>query len=370
MSISLTRRSFIGMGAVAAASLALGGCSSNSSSSTSSASNAGASTEKVSAAPVAQERVYVTPAWVKSVLDANQAGYEDYVLAEAGYGSVDKSKTYPAGHVPGALYVDITEVEDATGSEEGAYNLLPAETVRDNMLSHGITKDTKVILYGADPCGVGRVAYAYLWAGVEDVKVLNGGLAAWTAAGYDTETSANEGTPADDFGVAVPAKPEYWLSIEDAKTRLESDANFKLVSIRSQPEFLGETSGYTYIDKAGEPEGAVWGKGPKTSADVADFVNEDGTVKELSGLQEIWADCDFTLDNDLAFYCGTGWRATVPFLVMYQEGYDNMTIYDGGWYQWIMHEDYPVQVGDPASPDCQHVKVADLPTGKAAAPTA
>ncbi len=96
------------------------------------------------------------------------------------------------------------------------------------------------------------------------------------------------------------------------------------------------------------------------------FTNDDGTVKNLDGFKEVWKDCDFTLDNHLAFYCGTGWRATVPFLVLYENGYDNISVYDGGWYEWLMHDDYPVQVGDPASDDCVHTTVGELPTGKAA----
>ena len=59
-------------------------------------------------------------------------------------------------------------------------------------------------------------------------------------------------------------------------------------------------------------------------------------------------------------------RACVPFLVLYENGYENISVYDGGWYEWLMHDDYPVQVGDPASDDCEHTTVGELPTGKAA----
>ena len=166
---------------------------------------------------------------------------------------------------------------------------------------------------------------------------------------------------------------EYWVSIEDAKAKLDKndpkyDENFKLVSIRSKQEWLGTTSGYSYMDKAGEPEGAVWGKGAKTAFDVADFVNEDGTVKDLNGFKEVWKDCKFKVDDSqhLSFYCGTGWRATVPFLVLYENGFKNISVYDGGWYEWLFHADYPVQVGDPDSADCVHTTVGELPTGKAA----
>lgn len=321
---------------------------------------------EVQAEDVEQKTVYVSPAWVKSVIDGEQEGYENYVIGEVSYGDVDASPDYKDGHLPGALHIDVCEIEDATGSEEGAYNLLAAEEVEKYMLSHGITKDSKVILYGQDPAGVGRVAYGYIWAGVEDVKILDGGIAAWNDAGYDLEKDANEGKAAEDFGTTVPAHPEYWVSIEDAKDRLENDDNFKLVSIRSKEEWLGETSGYNYMDKAGEPEGAVWGKGAKTAFDVADLVDADGKIISFDELKDLWSDCDFTLDNHLSFYCGTGWRATVPFLMLYEEGYEDISVYDGGWYEWLMHDDYPVQVGDPASDDCEHTTVGELPTGKAA----
>ena len=132
--------------------------------------------EPVEAEAVDQRTVYVTPEWVKSVIDGNQEGYEDYIIGEVSYGDVDASPDYKDGHLPGAIHLDNCEVEDATGSEEGAYNLLAPEEVEKYLLSHGITKDTKVILYGLDPAGVGRQAYAYIWAGVEDVKILNGGI--------------------------------------------------------------------------------------------------------------------------------------------------------------------------------------------------
>ena len=199
---------------------------------------------------------------------------------------------------------------------------VPCHTYRNWILRHIylMKMDKKVVLYGGDISGTARVAYAYIWAGVEDVKIVNGGIDAWKKAGYETEKKTNKGTEAKDFGTTVPAHPEYWTSIEDAKDKVANDDNFKLVSIRSEEEWLGKTSGYNYMDKAGEPDGAVWGKGAKTAADVADFTNDDGTVKNLDGFKEVWKDCDFTLDNHLAFYCGTGWRATVPFLVLYENG--------------------------------------------------
>lgn len=316
---------------------------------------------------VGERTVYVAPEWLNSALNGNEKGYENVTVICVAYpeGAAEYAD-YAQGHIPGALYASNMEVEDATGSQEGAYNLLPAEEVRDNLLAHGIAADSKVVLYGPDVAGVARQAYAYIWCGVKDVKILNGGLDAWTGAGYELETKANTGSAATDFGVAVPAHPEYWVSMKDALNRLSNDENFKLVSIRAEAEWLGETSGYGYMDKAGEPEGAVWGRGSQSSADVADFLNADGTVMDLEGIMTVWEGCDFTLDNHLSFYCGTGWRAAVPFLVLYENGYDDISIYDGGWYEWIMHDENPVQVGDPAEAGCVHTTVGELRTGMAA----
>ena len=135
-------------------------------------------TSDVQAESVEQRTVYVTPDWVKSVQDGNQEDYEDYVIAEVGYGDVKDCASYNEGHVSGAIYVDNCEVEDAIGDVESPYNLLPAADIEKYLLGHGITKDTKVILYGADVSGTARQAFGYIYAGVEDVKILNGGIEA------------------------------------------------------------------------------------------------------------------------------------------------------------------------------------------------
>lgn len=315
--------------------------------------------DKVEAVDV--KKVFVSPEWVKSVIDGKQPESENYVILEASWGPASDSPDYNTGHIPGAVHVDISSIEG-----EPYWNIKTPEEVEQAMLDLGITKDKVVILYGSDVSGTARVAYAYLWAGVENVKILNGSLNAWTSAGYDLETTPNEATPATEFGAVVPVNPQYWTSVEDAAKKLEEDPNFKLVSIRSYNEFIGETSGYSYIDKAGEPKGAVWGKAGSDPYHMEDYTHEDGTYISMDEMKALWEGLDFTLDNDLAFYCGTGWRASIPFLIMYENGYTNMSMYDGGWYQWQMNDDLPVQIGDPSKGDVQFTTVGELSNDKAA----
>lgn len=315
----------------------------------------------VKAEQVAKNKVFVTPEWVQSVIDGNQPESENYVILEASWGTYKDSPDYTKGHIPGALHVDIASVES-----EPYWNLSDPEVVEKGMLDLGVTKDKTVILYGSDVSGTARVAYAYLWAGVENVKIINGGIAAWEKAGYDTDTKVEEAVAATDFGTTVPAHPEYWMSIEDVQEKLENDSNFRLVSIRSEAEFKGETSGYNYIDRAGEPKGAVWGRGGSDPYNMEDYTNEDGTYITAEEMEKLWEDLDFSKENELSFYCGTGWRATIPWLIAYEAGWEGMTLYDGGWYQWQMNDDLPVQVGDPNSDDVVYTTVGKLSTDKAA----
>lgn len=335
---------------------ALTGCSSKEES-----KEADTNTEKVTAEAVDTKTVFVTPEWVQSVIDGNQKESEKYIVGEVSWGTYKDSPSYTKGHIPGAIHINTDSVEEGP-----VWNLVSPEKMEKGILDNGITKDTTVILYGDDISATSRVAFAYLWAGVDNVKVLNGGIKAWEKAGYKTETEVVEAKKAEDFGTKIPAHPEYQLSIEDAKDKLENDDNFKLVSIRSKDEFLGKTSGYSYINKAAEPKGAVWGHAGTDPYNMNDYLNEDGTCINMDQMKELWSDCDFTTDNELSFYCGTGWRACVPWLICYENGMTNMTVFDGGWNEWQMDDSNPVQVGDPASDDCVYTTVGELLNDKAA----
>ena len=165
-----------------------------------------------------------------------------------------------------------------------------------------------------------------------------------------------------EFGVKIPAHPEYIMPMETVIEKLEKDENFKLVSIRSKDEFLGKTSGYSYIETAGEPKGAIWGH----DTDDSSYAKEDGTTVGIDVLEGYLKESGASMDNELSFYCGTGWRAAIPFLIAYENGYTNITLYDGGWFQWQKNDDLPVQVGDPATNEVEYLKVKDLSKDKAA----
>ncbi len=305
------------------------------------------------------KKVFVAPEWVQSVIDGEQDESDDYVILECAWGETADDPAYEEGHIKGALHMNTDYVEESEN-----WNIRTPEEIEKLAADYGITKDTTVICYGSTGTNSAddRVALAFLWAGVENVKCLDGGMEAWTKAGYETENGINEPEATEEaFGVTVPAHPEYIISMEDTKDKLENDENFKLVSIRSKAEFVGETSGYGYIDRAGEPKGAVWGH----DTDDGSYNNDDGTTVGMDVLEGYLAEAGVSMENEIAFYCGTGWRASIPFLICYENGYTNVSLYDSGWFEWQMNDDFPVQVGDPAGDSCEYTTVGALPTNKA-----
>jgi thiosulfate/3-mercaptopyruvate sulfurtransferase len=317
-------------------------------------------TSKVEAEAVDTKQVYVTPEWVQSVIDGNQDESDNYVILECSWGTEKDSPVYGEAHIPGAYHMNTDNIE-----EDQYWNIRSGEEIEKVLTDFGITKDTTVICYGdiGTNSADDRVAFTALWAGVGNVKCLDGGMEAWTKAGYDTEDGSNEPKTAKEaFGVEIPAHPEYILTIDQVKDKQENDEKFKLVSIRSKDEFLGKTSGYSYIDKAGEPKGAIWGH----DTDDGSYLDKNGNTVGTDVLKNYLSESGASLDDDLAFYCGTGWRATIPFLIMYQEGYTNMSLYDGGWFVWQMEDSNSVQVGDPASDNVEYTTVGGLSNDKAA----
>ncbi|MPM14902.1 Thiosulfate sulfurtransferase YnjE [bioreactor metagenome] len=241
------------------------GCTSKPEPATNNPANESTNTKTVDA--VAKTKVFVSADWVKSVIDGKQPESKDYKIIEASWGPANETKDYKVSHIPGAVHINTDEIE-----EPDYWNIRTSDEIKKVMANYGITKDTTVIIYGGDS-GATRVAFVCLWAGVENVKVVDGGLSSWTKAGYATNKDIeNPVATTKDFGVEIPAHPEYLLSMpKDVTAEMDKNNKFRLVSIRSIDEFQGKVSGYDYIKRAGEPQGAVWGH------DEPDYRNADGT---------------------------------------------------------------------------------------------
>lgn len=283
----------------------------------------------------------VSANWVNDLMAGKEVeGYDgrDYIVIEASWGPGDK---YAEGHIPDAIHINTDDYEVGP-----LWNRVSDDEILASTLKNGITKDTMVVLYGSDTTPAARVAIMLKYLGVEDVRLLDGGYQAWTAAGYDTATGMVEVAAAESFGLDLtPAHPEYIVDMPEAEALL-ADENGRLVSIRSWVEFTGETSGYDYIDLAGRIDGATYGFGGSDPWHMEDFRNVDNTAVNYEYMTKRWADNGLTDSNQSAFYCGTGWRAAETWFYAHAMGWEQTALYDGGWKEWS-EAGKPYLVGDP-----------------------
>ena len=282
---------------------------------------------------LARWRQLVTPGWLAALaaggpVEASPA--PGWRLFEVGCGC---ATLYEHAHIPGASYIDTGEFEC-----EPLWNKVGDAVLLSLLLSHGVRHDTTVILYGRNNLAAARLAHLLLYAGVEDVRLLDGGFALWEASGYACARGVVE-KPADravaDFGVAFPVHPEYLIGTSQARALL-STADGALVSIRSEAEFLGKVSGYSYIAARGDIPGARWGRAG-ADGDVnsmSAYHLADGRMKPAAEIILQWREQDIVEGLQIGFYCGTGWRASMAFFYAWLMGWPRISVYDGGWLEW------------------------------------
>jgi len=280
----------------------------------------------------------VPPVWLQQLVQ--QGDPRDYQVVEVAW---RKKQRYESGHIPGAVYLDTDEIES-----ESLWNVVSPEQLERTLLSLGITKDTLVVVYGRDSTPATRAALVLMYAGVADVRLLNGGYAAWQNAGLATVIGDVAREPARVFAATVPVHPEWIIDTTQAKQVLAA-RDGRLVSIRSWSEYVGQTSGYSYIKPKGRIRGAVWGHAGTDRDHMQDFRNPDDTLRNFRDIAALWRDWDIEPQHRISFYCGTGWRASEAFLAAYLMGYENISVYDGGWYEWSADENNPVETGTPSS---------------------
>ncbi len=284
----------------------------------------------------------VTPGWVAALRQGNAvraAPSDDWCLLEVGTGP---EGWFLQGHIPGAGYLDTQWLE-----RPPLWNAVAVPVLQALLLRLGIGPHTTLVLYGRNTAATGRAAHLMLVAGVGDVRLLDGGFAAWLATGLACEPGApRERVPRTRGTERFVSKPHYLVHTPQVRALLLQGAG-RLVSIRTWDEFVGRTSGYSYIAAKGEIPGAVWGHagddGDMNS--VSAFQDADGSMRPAHAIRAMWGTAGIVPDRPTVFYCGTGWRASVAFFYAWLMGWEQISVYDGGWFEWS---------SDPANPTVVH----------------
>ena len=296
--------------------------------------------------------------WLRRVLAGERpeaAPNGKFLLFHVNFGVPEE---YEEGHIPGALYLDTNVLEDPADWNRRSPAVLDAD-----IRALGITKDTTVVVYGRDTVGdanekwpgrrAGQIAATRAlmilrYAGVDDVRLLDGGYDWWVRGENPVESVVREPSPIEAFGAVIPVRPEVIVDIAEAKQIIANPEGAALVSVRTWREHIGAVSGYNYIGPAGRIKGDVWGNCGSDAYHMQHYRNVDNTMRTYPEITANWAEAGISPDKWVAFYCGTGWRASETWFYAYLQGWQRIAVYDGGWFEWSQDPtNNPIEIGEP-----------------------
>ncbi len=237
---------------------------------------------------------------------------------------------YDAGHLPGAHFVDLdTELAGPPG--DGGRHPLPSASIVEAALRRaGVSQDSAIVVYdAANSMAAARAWWVFRYFGVRDVRVLDGGLAAWKAAGGEVRTDV----PADAAGSFVASPGQ--IPMLDAAGAAELASTGVLLDARAPERFAGEVEPMDKV--AGHIPGAV-------NAPTAANVTADGHFLSADDLRARFAALGADGSTPVGAYCGSGVTAAHEALALEIAGIE-APVYVGSWSEWITDPDRPIATG-------------------------
>ena len=258
---------------------------------------------------------------------------------DAPYRVVPGTAEYAAGHIPGAVFLDIQEaISDA--DTRLRFMAPSAEQFAAGMGRLGIANDSRVVLYSnGSIMWATRVWWMFRAFGFDSVAVLDGGFGKWQAEGRPVSTEADSYPPARF--VAHP-RDGFFVNRDHVLARL-GDATSTMVNALAPEFFLG--SGPSRYGRPGRIPGSV-------SIPAASLLDpSNGTFVSLDEARRAHEAVGVTPDHHVVAYCGGGISATVGLFLLHQLGYPDLTLYDASMGEWARAPELPIETGPPASDD-------------------
>lgn len=237
---------------------------------------------------------------------------------------------YESGHLPGAVHVDLdTELASPPGPS-GRHPLPDVDVFGRAMRRAGVSADRDVVVYdGGQGWAAARAWWLLNWAGHPRVRVLDGGLAAWIAAGLALSTDEPD-VPEGDF-VPRPGR----LPVLDAAGAAALARTGLLLDARAGERYRGETEPIDRV--AGHIPGAV-------SAPTSENAQEDGRFRSARELTGRFASLGADGSTEVGVYCGSGVSAAHEVLALAVAGVP-AALYVGSWSEWSSDPSRPVATG-------------------------
>lgn len=245
-------------------------------------------------------------------------------------------RAYEGGHIPGARYVHLDKVLSAEKTGRNGRHPLPdRETFAATMAQLGLDADTQVVAYdNAGGMYAARLWWMLRWAGHPAVAVLDGGIAAWKAAGHALGTDTPAALPEGSFRL----KPSVVTTVSYDEVKANIDRQDRLVlDARAPDRFRGENE---TLDPIG---GHIPGARNRL---FKDNLGPDGRFKLPAQLrQEFDALTGGRPAAQLINQCGSGVTACHNLLAMEVAGLRGAALYPGSWSEWSAQPGAPIATG-------------------------
>jgi thiosulfate/3-mercaptopyruvate sulfurtransferase len=245
----------------------------------------------------------------------------------------DGRAAYEGGHIPGAVYVSLEdELTDHAITGRGRHPLPSGRKLEAAARRWGLRRDVPVVVYDDwNRAGSARAWWVLTAAGLTDVRILDGGLTAWTAGGGALETGIVAAEPGD---VTLP-HDDLYAGARATLTAEQATSVGALLDARAPERFRGDVEPMDPV--AGHIPGARNMPSTITLAGDGAFLGE-------SELRQLLNERGVDSTADIGVYCGSGVTASVTVAALAAAGVD-AALYPGSWSEWISDPARPVARG-------------------------
>lgn len=247
-------------------------------------------------------------------------------------GESDGRQQYEAGHLPGAVYVDLDRELAAPATPGAGRHPLPEpDALQAAARRWGVSEGRSVVVYDdAGGLAAARAWWLLRWGGVARVRLLDGALAGWRAAGGPLAAGWPAPVPSGDITLTAGQLPV--LSADEAAALARGGL---LLDARAADRYRGENE--PVDPRAGHIPGA-------RSAPTGDNLDENGRFRPPARLRERFAALGADTAPAVGVYCGSGVTAAHQIAALAAAGID-AALYPGSWSAWSADPARPVATG-------------------------
>jgi thiosulfate/3-mercaptopyruvate sulfurtransferase len=280
-----------------------------------------------------RETVLLTPVQLQAM---RASGADVTVIAVHSINPYTGEPSFKGKRIEGAIDTQAYEDFQSPATPEGGQRPLPEIAMLEmKARAWGLRRESTIVIYDADrSMTAARAWWVLRWAGLPDVRVLDGGFPAWLAADLPVTEAVSRPTPSD-----ITLKAGQMAEIGPGEAlRLAVDG--VLLDARIRPNYIGGAS------LPGQPPR---GHIPHAlSAPAPDNVTDYGNFTDTETLKEMYRALGADGHKPVGVYCGAGMSAAHTVLALASIGID-AAMYPGSWSAWVSDPTRPVATGaDPA----------------------